>query len=104
MLESVGFGEDLGSSGMPKYFVILKIFPQIGSFSMFCKVKAKANAMMLDSLLFFIIVSLYYTLLFCYEKNEVFLWRMNIDVELHFILWKKVHEKLILWDRTVILK
>lgn len=52
MLESVGFGEDLGSSGMPKYFVILKIFPQIGSFSMFCKVKAKANAMMLDSLHF----------------------------------------------------
>lgn len=55
MLESVGFGEDLGSSGMPKYFVILKRFPQIGSFSMFCKVKAKANAMLLDNLHFFLL-------------------------------------------------
>lgn len=72
MLESVGLGEDLGSSGMPKYLEMLWIFPKIVSFNIFHKVKAKTNAMVLKNLPFFflIIVSLYYIFIFCYEKKK----------------------------------
>lgn len=75
MLESVGLGEDLGSSGMPKYLEMLWIFPKIVSFNIFHKVKAKTNAMVLKNLPFFflIIVSLYYIFIFCYEKKKTYL-------------------------------
>lgn len=108
MLESVGLGEDLGSSGMPKYLEMLWIFPKIVSFNIFHKVKAKTNAMVLKNLPFSFLnyskLVLYFYILLWKKKKNISLWWTNAYVQLHLILWKKVHEQWILWDRTMILK
>lgn len=75
MLESVGLGEDLGSSGMPKYLEMLWIFPKIVSFNIFHKVKAKTNAMVLKNLPFSFLnyskLVLYFYILLWKKKKHI---------------------------------